>query len=218
MRRHKKTMFIKQKQRGFSLIEVAIAIVVIGLITSFAMKGKELIHTARLRSVVDQVNMIHVAVQTFVDKYGALPGDAQNAQQILGEGVENGRGDGKIQSEADAKRFWSHLNASELVNLNLINGYPTSKLGGYYSVSTQAIAGGGVWVVFCRGGTNNENFSGILSPEDAYFIDKNSDTGNPNTGDIRTIKGHGASGDVIENQSYKFTNKNEDCVLLFRVW
>ena len=216
MRRHRR-MF-KKERRGFSLIEISIAIVVIGLIMSFAFKGKELIHTARLRSVINQVNMIHIATQTFVDKYGALPGDLTNADQIFGNSVDNGRGDGKIQSEIDAKRFWDHLNRSGLINLDMVNGFPTSKLGGHYTVSSEIMSDGGVWVILCKSSINNSNFFGILSPEDAFFIDKNGDTGNPTTGDIRPIKASNASGEIVVGQTYRFVNKNEDCVLSFRVW
>jgi prepilin-type N-terminal cleavage/methylation domain-containing protein len=204
--------------RGFSLIEVAIAVVVIGLIASFALKGKELINSAKLRSVADQVNTFRIAVQGFVDKYGALPGDFSAAREMISDTLQNGSGSNVISSIEDAKRFWQHLVASDLISVELTNGFPVSKLGGYYTVSSNIADHPGVWIILCRGTTDNQNFSGILSPEDAYFIDKNNDNGNPSTGEIRAMKGLGAIGECIVSSRYNLKNKNKDCVLLFKIW
>ncbi|MDR0677524.1 MAG: prepilin-type N-terminal cleavage/methylation domain-containing protein [Holosporaceae bacterium] len=209
---------MRLRSRGFSLIEVAIAVVVIGLIASFALKGRELIHSAKLRSIADQVNSFRIAIQGFVDKYGVLPGDYIAASGIIHESLNNGRGDGQIVSIDDAKRFWQHLVASDLINIELINGFPISKMGGYYSVSSSISGHPGTWIVLSGGTTDNHNFIGILSPEDAYYIDKNNDTGNPNTGDIRVIPSSSALGNCFLDSRYNFKNKNKDCVLLFKVW
>ncbi|MDR1983160.1 MAG: prepilin-type N-terminal cleavage/methylation domain-containing protein [Holosporaceae bacterium] len=211
-------MKFSNRNRGFSLIEVAIAIVVISLIAGFALKGKELINAARLRSVVDQVNTFRIAVQSFTDKYGVLPGDFNNAEEMIGSSSRNGRGDGVISSIEDAKRFWQHLVASDLISLELINGYPRSKVGGYYTVSSQIQDHPGVWIVLCKDTSDNQNFKGVLSPEEAYYIDKNNDTGNCSTGEIQAIKSSDASGECFIGSRYNIKNKNKDCVLLFKIW
>jgi prepilin-type N-terminal cleavage/methylation domain-containing protein len=204
--------------KGFSLIEVAIAVVVIGLIAGFALKGKELINSVKLRSVADQVNTFKIAIQTFTDKYGALPGDFTAAREMISDSLQNGSGNGVVSSVEDAKRFWQHLIASNLISTELINGYPTSKLGGYYTVSSNIADHPGIWIVLCKGTTDNQNFSGILSPEDAYVIDKNNDNGDPENGEIQAIKAHGATGECIIDSKYNIKNKNKDCVLLFKIW
>jgi prepilin-type N-terminal cleavage/methylation domain-containing protein len=206
------------KNRGFSLIEVAIAIVVIGLIAGFALKGKELINAARLRSVVDQVNTFKIAIQGFMDKYGALPGDFNSAREMIDNSLQNGRGDAIISSPEDAKRFWQHLAASDLISLELVNGYPRSKVGGYYTISSQIQNHRGVWIILCKDTVDNQNFKGILSPEEAYYIDKHNDTGNYSTGEIRAIKSLDASGECFVGLRYNIKNKNKDCVLLFKIW
>jgi hypothetical protein len=197
---------------------VAIAVVVIGLISSFALKGKELIHTAKLRSVMDQVSSIKLATQTFVDKYGALPGDFTKAREMIKDSLVSGRGDGDILSLEDAKRFWQHLMASELVSLELVNGMPVSKVGGYYTVSSNVENRSGVWIVLCQGTRDNHNFDGALTPGDARFIDKSSDTGDPATGEIQALKSASASGECFIGSEYNLKNKNKDCVLIFRIW
>jgi prepilin-type N-terminal cleavage/methylation domain-containing protein len=204
--------------RGFSLIEVAIAVVIIGLIASFAMKGKELIQTARLRSVMDQVNAVKMATQTFVDRYGALPGDFIKASKMIKDSLTNGTGSGEISSMEDARRFWQHLVASELISLELVNGFPISKAGGYYTVSSNLENRTGVWIILCRGTKDNHSFDGALSPVDAHFLDKNNDTGDPTTGEIQSVKSASAAGECFIGSEYNLKNKNKDCVVMFRIW
>ena len=206
------------KNRGFSLIEVAIAVVIIGLIAGFALKGLQLIQTARLRAVLDQVGAIRLATQTFVDSYGALPGDFSRARQMIRDSITNGSGTGEIVSPEDAKRFWQHLAAAELLNLELVNGLPVSRVGGCFTVSSGLEGRSGVWIILCGGTADNRNFEGILTPMEAYFLDKTGDTGDPTTGDIRTIPGTSATGECFIGQDYNLKNKNNDCVTIFRIW
>lgn len=208
---------IKEKEKGFSLIEVAIAIVVVGLVVSLTLKGKELIHTAKLNSVVDQVNAFRMATQMFMEKYSAMPGDFANAKDMIDGSLENGSGNGNISSISDAKRFWKHLVVSGLLSAELINGFPVSKFGGYYSVASNVGGNEGVWIILSRGTSNNMNFSGIISQEDAYVIDKKYDNGDPSSGEIRTLKATG-SGLASIGQRYDLKNKRNDCVIMFRLW
>ncbi|MDR1334745.1 MAG: prepilin-type N-terminal cleavage/methylation domain-containing protein [Holosporaceae bacterium] len=205
----------RRSKSGFSLLEVAIAIVVISIIAGFALKGKELIRSAQLRSVSEQVNAFRIATQLFLDKYGALPGNLTNAVEIFDSSVANGDGSGNISSLADAKRFWQQLAASELVTLELVNGFPVSKIGGYYTISSEMMGHSGIWIVLCGGTGNNQSFSGVISQADAYIIDKSSDSGNPSSGDVRTIR---ASGNESLGQRYDLRQKDRDCIIMFKIW
>ena len=209
---------MKRSNAGFSLIEVAIAIVVIGLLASFTIKGGQLIQSARLNSVYDQVTTFKVATQLFVEKYGFLPGNLPDASNILKEGTESGSGNGQINSLEDSKRFWQHLIASGLLASELVDGNPPSKVGGYFYVSNNLDGLEGTWVILSSGTTDNRNFKGILTPENAHAIDRNHDTGDPTTGDIRASKGEGASAEIINGSKYNFKNKNKDCVLKFKIF
>ncbi|MDR2645903.1 MAG: prepilin-type N-terminal cleavage/methylation domain-containing protein [Holosporaceae bacterium] len=211
-------MKFSNTDKGFSLIEVAIAVVVISIIASFALKGRELINSTKLKSVAHQVNAFKVAIQGFVDKYGALPGDFSVAREMINNSLQNGSGNGVIASEEDAKRFWQHLVAADSLNLELVNGYPLSKVGGHYTVSSNIPDRSGTWIILCSGATNNENFTGILTPEEAYLIDKDNDNGNPLTGEIQAIKSSTAKEECFIDSRYNFKNKNKDCVLLFKIW
>jgi hypothetical protein len=137
---------------------------------------------------------------------------------MIDDSLQNGRGDGILASPEDAKLFWQHLSASDLVNFERVNGYPTSKIGGYYTVSSAIPGHSGTWIILCGGTNDNRNFVGALSPEDACYIDRNNDSGNPTTGEIRAIKSSTASGECFSGSRYNVKNKNKDCVLLFRIW
>lgn len=211
---------IRNRHKGFSLIEVAIAIVVIGLVVGLSLKGKELIHTAKVNSVIDQVNAFRVATQMFTEKYGAIPGDFMDAKNSIDESLENGQGTGLISSLDDAKRFWSHLTKSGLLTAELVGGFPVSKLGGYYSVSTEANDNDGLWLVLTRGTSDNKSFLGVISQEDASVIDKKYDNGDPSSGDIRTKKVEGSSASTPSSlgKQYDPKNKAKNCVIMFKLW
>ena len=208
----------RKTKRGFSLVEVAIAVLVISLIATFSLKGKELIRTAKLRAVIEQVETYRIAANSFSEKYGAIPGDLRNAKELINESLENGNGSGEILSNDDAKRFWSHLSKSGLVGVELVNGYPVSKIGGYFSVSSKIEGRPGIWLILSKGTSDNRNFSGIMTTESAYYIDRSIDNGLPLEGDVQIMKGQYASGECVVGSKYNFKNKNEDCVILFRIW
>jgi len=214
----KTRLMLKKVNKGFSLVEIAIAVLVISLVATFSLKGKELIRTAKLRAVIEQVETFRIAANSFSERYGAIPGDLQNAKELIDESLENGNGSGEILSKEDAKRFWSHLSKSGLIGVELVNGYPISKIGGCFSVSSKIEGRPGIWLILSKGTDDNRNFSGIMTTENAYYIDRSMDNGLPLEGDVQIIKGRYASGECIVGSKYNFKNKNEDCVILFRIW
>lgn len=87
----------KITQAGFSLVELAIALMIIGLIVGGILKGQELLESARLKSVLTQVNEYRVAVTTFMDRYDALPGDFDQAAELIQDGLLDGNNNGIIE-------------------------------------------------------------------------------------------------------------------------
>ena len=61
-------------QAGFTLVELAIVMIIIGLLIAGVLKGQELIANARVTSTVAQIKAIDAATSTFKDTYQALPG------------------------------------------------------------------------------------------------------------------------------------------------
>src|SRR5689334_9254741 len=112
-------------QSGFTLIEIAIVLVIIGLLLGGILKGQELITSARVRNLISQQDGIKAAYFGFLDRFRALPGDyTQAATNIAGIGTAacnggNGNGDGRITSDTDAHEnilVWEHLSKSGFIN------------------------------------------------------------------------------------------------------
>jgi len=88
-------------QAGFTLVELAIVMIIIGLLIAGVLKGQELIGNARVTSTVAQIKAIDAAVSTFKDTYAALPGDMTTPTTRLPACAaapcsNAGNGDGKL--------------------------------------------------------------------------------------------------------------------------
>lgn len=126
--------------RAFSLVELSIVLVILGLLTGGILSGQSLIRAAELRSVVTEMQRYQAAIHTFTDKYFALPGDMRNATQFWGKnetacsshdgsskadaGTCNGNGDGLIQFStaagltSEAFQAWKQLSLAGLIEGN----------------------------------------------------------------------------------------------------
>lgn len=111
---------------GFTLIELAIVLVIIGLLLGGVLKGQELIESARVRNIISQLDSIKAACYAFQDKYRALPGDypGQLAHANLAD-IPNpqvgGNGDGVIRDSPQAREgllAWVHLAHANLISGN----------------------------------------------------------------------------------------------------
>src|SRR5262247_3820854 len=91
---------MKRYARGFTLIEIAIVLVIIGLLLGGVLKGQELITGARVRNLISQQDGIKAAFFGFQDRYRALPGDYAAAQANIATAGGNGNGNGRIESSA----------------------------------------------------------------------------------------------------------------------
>ena len=66
---------MKQKQQGFTLVEIAIVLVIIGLLLGGILKGQELINSARVRNMADMNAGIQASYFGFIDRFRRVPGD-----------------------------------------------------------------------------------------------------------------------------------------------
>lgn len=88
---------IAHRQRGFTLVEIAIVLMIIGLLIGGILRGQEFITSAKVRSLLNQKTDIQTAYVAFVDRYRMIPGDLTAAQAaIVGNGAAGGTfgGDG----------------------------------------------------------------------------------------------------------------------------
>jgi prepilin-type N-terminal cleavage/methylation domain-containing protein len=114
---------MNKREAGFTLIEIAIVLVIIGLLLGGVLKGQELITGARVRNLVQQQDGIKAAYFGFLDRYRALPGDyAKAATTITGVSTAacnggNGDGNGMIETTANENILaWEHLSKSGFIN------------------------------------------------------------------------------------------------------
>lgn len=124
---------------GFSLVELSIVLVILGLLTGGILSGQSLIRAAELRAVTTEYARVTAAAHSFRDRYFALPGDFRDAtkfwgyqvngsgcttnssQAVTANGVCDGNGDGRVRNASaggtsgEMFQFWRHLAAAGLV-------------------------------------------------------------------------------------------------------
>lgn len=119
---------IRTPQSGFTLIEIAIVLVIIGLLAAGISKGQELISNARVKSLIADLRKVQVYVYGYQDKYRALPGDQPQAMldsqfgvgrasaaadaSTLGNGVIDGAWNAGPGAETNV--FWQHVRLARL--------------------------------------------------------------------------------------------------------
>lgn len=129
--------------RGFSLVEIAVVLVIIGLLTGGVIGGRNLLQASRLRSIGTEAEQFVTAVGNFRTQYEALPGDYAKATRVWGTATCpgtasqgsttiatcDGNGDGVISYDNESFRIWQHL-----ANGNFIEGTYSGVLGnnGYW--------------------------------------------------------------------------------------
>lgn len=192
-----------ETQKGFTLIELSIVMVIIGLIIGGILVGQDLIHGAQVRSLISQIEKYNTGVNAFTLKYNAIPGDFNQAANYITNAV-NGDGNGlistgtpsaapaAISSTTEYQNFWQQLSVLNLIE-GSFDGSNTAVNIGKNFPGTKAGKGGIIAYAY----TDSINYyhlglaasttttiatSNTLSADDAYNIDKKIDDGFPLTG------------------------------------
>ncbi|MFH2045904.1 MAG: prepilin-type N-terminal cleavage/methylation domain-containing protein [Pseudomonadota bacterium] len=118
-------------QKGFTLVEIAIVLVIIGLLIGGILKGQEMIQNARVKRVVKQADEMRAAYMTFLDKYGQLPGDENSTLFPPGTDTTVGNFNGQIAG-AEVFAAFSDLALSNLIggSYNGTTDLPANAFGG----------------------------------------------------------------------------------------
>jgi type II secretory pathway pseudopilin PulG len=202
-------------QAGCTLVELAIVMIIIGLLIAGVLKGQALITNAKVTAQVAQFKAIDAATSTFKDMYSALPGDISLATTRLPNcaACTNGNGDGVInQTPAtaptaanEAGNYFVHLAAADLITGITANGVvtiwgnllPAGKIGGGIQPggSTGLVADFTNLVnaaILPTAGlyltlTQNSGAAPVstITPNEAQRLDTKIDDGSPGSGSVR---------------------------------
>jgi prepilin-type N-terminal cleavage/methylation domain-containing protein len=208
---HQEGLTMKRNQSGFTLIEIAIVLVIIGLLLGGVLKGQELINSAKVKNLATDFKNIPVLIYGYQDKFKALPGDDPKAISHVAA-TTNGDSSGIINGKWNAAsgetfNFWQHVrlagfapgptdtNAADYLPVNVAGGKigmtnssaadsPVANLRGSYVICSDGIAG---------------KFAKQL---DITLDDGNSATGSMQATAQGTVSGGTANGNMTDDTTY----------------
>lgn len=194
---------MKTKQTGFTLVEIAIVLVIIGLLLGGILKGQEMIVQAKVKNSITDFSGISAAYFGYQDRYRAIPGDDINASRWTTlPAVVPGNGDRLLTgvytaTTGESAEWWDHLRRSGFVT-GSGNAQPTNSFAGTIGVQQgdglgatlpAVVAGGPV----LGGFTNLIMCSSNLPDKVAIALDVQMDDGVAATGAVRATDVAGAA-------------------------
>jgi prepilin-type N-terminal cleavage/methylation domain-containing protein len=197
---------MKNKQSGFTLIEIAIVLVIIGLLLGGVLKGQELINSARVKNLATDFKNVPVFIYGYQDKYKALPGDDANIATHLagtvapvpctgaptvvagscnvGSGIIDGGWD-STTAATESYVFWQHIRLAGFAPGSTSPGatdyLPINSVGGKMGITNAAqspITGLTGTYIVC---------SNAIPGKFAKQLDLTLDDGNTQTGSVQVV-------------------------------
>jgi len=190
---------MKNQQGGFTLVEIAIVLVIIGLLLGGVLKGQELINSAKVKNLANDFRSVPTFVFAYQDKFRALPGDDRAANAHVGAlAASQGNGTGRIDGDWNAEpaagaacaagdescNFWTHVRLANLATGATVPAagtdfFPRNSEGGLIGVTGVApIANWTGNFYVC-----STNIQGRFVRQ----LDLMMDDGNTTTGNVRVI-------------------------------
>lgn len=196
---------MKSRQTGFTLVEIAIVLVIIGLLLGGILKGQEMIAQAKIKNVINDMNGVSAAFNSYQDRYRGLPGDDKNAVTrwttagLPANTATVGNADGVISglygatstTLVESQLFWWHLRLAGFVS-GTGSDQPFNAVSGKMGVQTGDGAAGAAGVLATTSGTTTgPGFTGLvlctanLPDKIAISVDAQTDDGNGQAGSVR---------------------------------
>jgi len=237
-----------QYKKAFSLVELSIVLIIVGLLVAGVSAGSKLIERARISSLITKINDVKSATTTFLAAYEEPPADFSNRQSFWGTtNGANGDGDGLIEFFAASgvveRNAFGDLSDANMMSMNnsyssdaameqrhifdILNISSANLYLDYGDVYHSSSAGG-----LSVSSTNNHiilngasdtgmttvNY-GVLTPANAYSIDKKLDDGIPTSGKVRGLDGYVSSSYVTcdSSSTYALTTTSLACRMSFQI-
>jgi prepilin-type N-terminal cleavage/methylation domain-containing protein len=189
-----------KKQAGFTLVEIAIVLVIVGLLLAGVLKGQELIESSRIKAIATDVRGIQAAFNGYVDRFRAIPGDELAATMtnrgwagVAGAAAADGTlviaANQTFNNGGEQAGFWRALRASGLIAGNpaapaTVDGLPRHSGGGLMGVTN------GVWGMagpsICVANLTTAQAAGLDAMIDGPLP---ADQIGNNLGEVRAIRG-----------------------------
>jgi prepilin-type N-terminal cleavage/methylation domain-containing protein len=232
-----------RKQQGFTLVEIAIVLVIIGLLLGGVLKGQELINSAKVKNFASDIRNISTFVYAYQDRFRALPGDDPRANTNFTGGVlattpaaaacggaaciGNARINGFWNSSTitdEAVLFWQHVRLAGLASGTSVlppaatpgdTYYPRNADGGRIGITGDTT---GANALYTGAPVWPANFYVCMSGVQGRFVrqlDTTLDDGNTSTGTVRVL-GTAAGGELAQSATF-YTVLPADDATLFTV-
>lgn len=183
----------RRKQSGFTLVEIAIVLVIVGLLIGGVLKGREMITNAKIKRIENDFAGVSAAIYAYQDRYGVLPGDDPAASTRFPgtwRSSDNGNGNGNISggwsstnNGNESRKIWKHLRGAGLIagpvdNTDASYQQPSNSFGGLVGIDLNVYNLSGHNIVF-----------GEIPGDIAQILEARGDDGVPSRG---SIQAHGS--------------------------
>jgi len=215
---------LRNQQGGFTLVEIAIVLVIVGLILGGVFKGQALVDSARVRSMSTEIEGIRTAWLSFQDRYRSIPGDFPKAPLQIDSAAIAGDGNGRIDDPAERAGVWQQLSLAGFISGNYDGAQassgsstdvncgpqtcPQNPFSGYYKISYSAQA-------VDTDNPANEIYTGNQIP--VYILsrlDARLDDGKADSGRFRVHRSFAAT--CTRNGEWDLLSDNANCAGVLR--
>jgi prepilin-type N-terminal cleavage/methylation domain-containing protein len=194
---------MKRNQAGFTLVEIAIVLVIIGLLLGGILKGQEMITQAKIKNVIADFSGVSAAYHGYQDRYRAIPGDDPGAAKrwTTAPAAQEGDGNGALSGTYnqacsalsgapgtnEACYFWDHLRRAGFVS-GTGTQQPFNAVTGMIGVQTGGLGFSGLLIC-----------SANLPDKIAIAVDTQMDDGTPRAGTVRGVTQSSTNPNIATN-------------------